>query len=193
MRLFLLSILLPISLLAGPTEAELQARLEVLRERKVAADEAVAEHRYRLRETRLAARQAADALHARISDGIPHQRAERLVTVAAAQAALTADEPDRQVAGIRQLLQVFYDELRLLNTVQISHAMAPIGESREKHATFIRLGLAAGYFLTEDGRAAGIAGSEWSVADSATAEQIAAMLAILRKQQPPAILSVPIP
>jgi hypothetical protein len=193
MRLLLLCTLLPISLLAGPSEADLQARLEALRERKVAADEAAAEHHYRLRQIVLASRQAADELQARITAGIPHQREQRLGAVAAAQAALNSEETTRQAAGIRLLLQVFYDELRLLNTVQVSHAMAPVGDSREKHATFIRLGLAASYFLTEDGSAAGIAAKDWRIADSATAEQIAAMLAILSKQQPPAILPVPVP
>jgi hypothetical protein len=193
MSLILLFILLPLSVFAGPATAELQARLAALRERKVAADEAADAHRYQLRETVLAAREAAVELHSRIRDGIPHQRADRLAAVAAAQAVLAAEEPASQVAGIRQLLQVFYDELRLLNTVQISHDMAPIGDDREKHASFIRLGLAAGYFLTEDGSAAGIASKDWRIADSATAERIAAMLAILRKQQPPSIIPVPIP
>jgi hypothetical protein len=191
--LLFIILLLPVLAAAEPKEAELQARLEVLRERKVAADEAIAEQRYRLQQAISIAREVAQKLQQRIATGIPHQRATRLAAVTDAQTALAAESPKQQAAAIRQLLQIYYEELRLLNSVQVSHAMAPVGEEREKHATFIRLGLAANYFLSEDGTAAGIAGPEWRLADSATAAQIADMLEVLRKRQPPKILPVPLP
>ena len=185
--------LLSLLAVAQPSETELQPRLEALRERKVAADEAIAEHRYQLAQAVTIAREVADRLHARITAGIPHEREARLASVADAKSALAAEEPAKQAAAIRQLLQIYYSELRLLNTVQVSHAMAAVGEDREKHATFIRLGLAANYFVTEDGSTAGIAGAEWRLADSATQARIAEMLAILQKQKPPRILNVPLP
>jgi len=180
---------------------QLEQTREIITERETALKQAQ-QRRRRARSlidtTARAARPAADELHQRLRQGVPHQRDERTGAIEQIQSNLAAESASKRAAAAGDLLDFLAGELESARTIELVNKPVLLnGGQRRVHAHLMRFGLAGTGFVSEAGDEVGLARvgapESWLVEiTEPTANALRAAVQRLRKRQPPAVAPVPL-
>lgn len=140
----------------------------------------------------------AEAMEQRIATGVPFRRDERAETAAAAAEAMASGDALEQAEGVAALLSFAGEEFRLTRETRFWNDPATLDDNRRVHAYQARLGLVQQILISEDGTQTGAAAHTaeraWQLdLTQAQRRQIMGAAAILRQQEPPRLIDVPLP
>lgn len=140
-------------------------------------------------------------LREQVNDGIPFRLEERTAKLDAISNGVDATKPMDIAEACNQLWSFCKDELRLSVTSEIYRDNIRLGDGREPHAEFIRVGRIILAFTTEDGKNAGVwltqnnngggsATTGWARdSSSVSSHTIEKAIKIYKRQHPPEIIN----